>query len=101
MGNRGMTNWKLGAFFVMSLMLVAAVFSNTAMAAANDGKGKVTVGWGSRTSVAIDTTGILGEDDLNTAVSVGIYGVRRTVIPDGEWRMMEHSLFLLVVSTIS
>ena len=23
MGNRGMTNWKLGAFFVMSLMLVA------------------------------------------------------------------------------
>ena len=45
MGNRGMTNWKLGAFFIMSLMLVAAVFSNTAMAAANDGKGKVTVGW--------------------------------------------------------
>ena len=39
MGNRGMTNWKLGAFFIMSLMLVAAVFSNTAMAAADDGKG--------------------------------------------------------------
>ena len=44
MGNRGMTNWKLGAFFVMSLMLVAAVvFSSTAMAAANDGKGTVEV----------------------------------------------------------
>ena len=39
MGNRGMTNWKLGAFFIMSLMLIAAVFSSTAMAAANDGKG--------------------------------------------------------------
>ena len=43
MGNRGMTNWKLGAFFVMSLMLIAAVFSSTAMAAADDGKGSVTV----------------------------------------------------------
>ena len=44
MGNRGMTNWKIGAFLIMSLMLVAAVFSNTAMAAADDGKGTVTVG---------------------------------------------------------
>ena len=33
MGNRGMTNWKLSAFFIMSLMLVAAVFSNAVMAA--------------------------------------------------------------------
>jgi hypothetical protein len=30
-------------------MLLAAVFSNTAMAAANDGKGKVTVGWSTGT----------------------------------------------------
>ena len=44
MGNRGMTNWKLGAFFIISLMLIAAVFSNTAMAA--DGDGTVTVGLG-------------------------------------------------------
>ena len=43
MGNRGMTNWKLGAFFIVSLMLIAAVFSNTAMAAANDGKGTVAI----------------------------------------------------------
>ena len=42
MGNRGMTNWKLGAFFIMSLMLVAAVFSNAAMA---QGPGKVSVEW--------------------------------------------------------
>ena len=45
MGNRGMTNWKLGAFFIVSLMLIAAVFSNTAMAAANDGKGEEQVEW--------------------------------------------------------
>ena len=70
MGNRGMTNWKLGAFFVMSLMLVAAVFSNAAMAAANDGEGKVTVGWGPRTSGTIDTTAQFVEGDLDTAVSV-------------------------------
>ena len=43
MGNRGMTNWKLGAFFVMSLMLFAAVFSNTVMAAKDDGAGTVAV----------------------------------------------------------
>ena len=51
MGNRGMTNWKLGAFFVMSLMLVAVVFSNTAMAAANDGSGTIVV-------QAIDSIGL-------------------------------------------
>ena len=42
MFNRGI---QLSVFFVISLMLIAAVFSNTAMAAANDGKGQVTVGW--------------------------------------------------------
>ena len=43
MGNRGMTNWKLGAFFIISLMLCAGLFSNTAMAA--DGAGSVKVAW--------------------------------------------------------
>ena len=42
MFNRGI---QLSVFFVISLMLIAAVFSNTAMAAANDGEGIVTVGW--------------------------------------------------------
>ena len=41
MGNRGMTNWKLGAFLIIGLMLFAAAFSNTAMAAPNDGAGAV------------------------------------------------------------
>ena len=54
MGNRGMTNWKLGAFFIMSLMLVAAVFSSTAMAAADDGKGTVTVTTGPTADTGID-----------------------------------------------
>ncbi len=56
MGNRGMTNWKLSAFFVMSLMLIAAVFSNAAMAAANDGAGTVTVATGPSTSATILAT---------------------------------------------
>ena len=47
MGNRGMTNWKIGAFFIMSLMLVAAVFSNAAMA---QGPGKVGVAWQNSTN---------------------------------------------------
>ena len=40
MGNQGMTNWKLSAFFVISLMLIAGLFSNAAMAA--DGDGDIT-----------------------------------------------------------
>ena len=37
MGNQGTTNWKLSAFFVISLMLIAGVFSNSAFAAAGEG----------------------------------------------------------------
>ena len=62
MGNRGMTNWKLGAFFVMSLMLIAAVFSNTA--AANNGSGKVAVEWTTR------STGATGIPSTFTAATV-------------------------------
>ena len=40
-----MYNWKLSAFFIIGLMLVIGVFSNTAMAATNDGKGTVAVAW--------------------------------------------------------
>ena len=40
MGNRGI---QLSVFFVISLMLIATVFSSTAMAAANDGEGAVSV----------------------------------------------------------
>ena len=66
MGNRGMTNWKLGAFFVMSLMLIAVVFSNTAMAAADDGKGKITIGWSSERMSVTDATTPLLTGDLET-----------------------------------
>ena len=41
MGNQGMTNWKFSAFFAITLMLVAGLFSTTAMAA--DGDGTITV----------------------------------------------------------
>ena len=41
MGNQGTTNWKFSAFLTIALMLVAGLFSTTAMAA--DGDGQVTV----------------------------------------------------------
>ena len=37
MGNQGMTNWKFSAFFAIALMLIAGLFSTTAMAADGDG----------------------------------------------------------------
>ena len=44
-----MTNWKLGAFFIISLMLIAGLFSNTAIAADSDGT--VVANWGNRALV--------------------------------------------------
>ena len=44
MGNQGMTNWKFTAFLAITLMLVAGLFSSTAMAAANDGQGEIELG---------------------------------------------------------
>ena len=43
MGNQGTKNWKLGAFFAVSLMLIAGLFSNAAIA--GDGDGTITVEW--------------------------------------------------------
>ena len=42
MGNQGMTNWKFSAFFAIALMLVAGLFSTTAMAADGDGSIVIT-----------------------------------------------------------
>ena len=56
MGERCM----LKTFFVIAVMLFATMLSVTAMAADNDGKGTVTVGWNSHTVVtATDVDGIL------------------------------------------
>ena len=38
MGNQGMTNWKFTAFFAISLMLTAGLFTNAAIAGNGDGK---------------------------------------------------------------
>ena len=43
MGNQGTKNWKLTAFFAISLMLIAGLFSNAAIA--GNGDGTITVGW--------------------------------------------------------
>ena len=42
MGNQGMTNWKFSAFFAIALMLMAGLFTNTAMAGNGDGTIEVT-----------------------------------------------------------
>ena len=56
MGNQGMTNWKFSAFLAIALMLVAGLFSTTAMAA--DGDGQMTV-----TAAAVVPTG--ASTDIN------------------------------------
>ena len=43
MGNQGTTNWKLTAFLAISLMLIAGLFSNAAIA--GNGDGTIIVGW--------------------------------------------------------
>ena len=45
MGNQGTKNWKLTAFFAISLMLIAGLFSNAAIA--GNGDGTIMVGWAS------------------------------------------------------
>ena len=47
MGNQGTKNWKLTAFFAISLMLIAGLFSNAAIA--GNGDGTITVGWAVQT----------------------------------------------------
>ena len=42
MGNQGTKNWKLTALFAVSLMLIAGLFSNAAIA---DGEGTISVKW--------------------------------------------------------
>ena len=44
MGNQGTKDWKLTAFFAISLMLIAGLFGNAAIAA--DGDGTIDVTWG-------------------------------------------------------
>ena len=44
MGNQGTKDWKLTAFFAISLMLIAGLFGNAAIAA--DGDGTIAVTWG-------------------------------------------------------
>ena len=51
MGNQGMTNWKFSAFFAIALMLIAGLFSTTAMAADGDGAMAVTVTTPSDTNI--------------------------------------------------
>ena len=53
MGNQGTKNWKLTAFFAISLMLIAGLFSNAAIA---DGEGTITVEWATEADDNLDAT---------------------------------------------
>ena len=99
MGNQGTKDWKLTAFFAISLMLIAGLFSDAALA--GDGDGSVTVGDGeSSNSIDIRITitdteslPIPAADDKNmirfiyTADNVNMNGGSvRIAIPNG-WKV--------------
>ena len=66
MGNQGTTNWKLTAFFAISLMLIAGLFSNAAIA--GNGDGTITVGW---TGEVTDDVGRIDDIPTDSRDSVG------------------------------
>ena len=70
MGNQGMKNWKLGTFFVISLMLMAGLFTNTATFAQTQ--------YG---SVSVDPTEVTAEDDIKLEVT---YLFNRSVTLTGD-----------------
>ena len=63
MGNQGMKNWKLTALFAISLMLIAGLFTNAAIA--RDGSGTASVRW---TSTAPAGFGVAGASESVEAV---------------------------------
>ena len=94
MGNQGMTNWKFTAFLTIALMLVAGLFSSTAMAAANDGHGTMTVGV-TATNGMFDSTNtpniLFANEPLHTvtftytATADMNGGMVRVAIPGDDW----------------
>ncbi len=58
MGNQGMTNWKFIAFFAISLMLIAGLFTDVAIA--RDGSGTASVEWTATTNAGFATAIPLG-----------------------------------------
>ena len=54
MGNQGAKNWKLTALFAISLMLIAGLFTNAAIA--RDGSGTASVTWATTPNTGFDST---------------------------------------------
>ena len=93
MGNQGTKDWKLTAFFAISLMLIAGLFSDAALA--GDGDGNVTVEWDvvGDGNTFVNTTPIPAADTENgirftyTADDVNMNGGSvRIAIPNG-WKV--------------
>ena len=98
MGNQGMTNWKFSAFFAISLMLIAGLFSNAAIAA--DGDGTIMVNWRPGTSGNYARENPLPAADADSSVqftytATGVNmnkGQVRIEIPGGGWKVPSASI---------
>ncbi len=96
MGIQGMTNWKFTAFLTIALMLVAGLFSSTAMAAANDGHGTMRLTTLTATGDVFEGTGITATLFANqeghtvtftyTATADMNGGMVRVAIPGDDWK---------------
>ena len=90
MGNQGTKDWKLTAFFAISLMLIAGLFGNAAIAA--DGDGAIAVTWGTSTASLDDAILSAGSESnavrfTYTADGVNMNGGSvRIAIPNG-WKV--------------
>ena len=69
MGIQGMTNWKFIAFFAVSLMLIAGIFANTAIA--KDGAGTASATWAAESEEDLTLT-FRGSNKLYGAFDQGV-----------------------------
>ena len=92
MGNQGTKDWKLTVFFAISLMLIAGLFGNAAIA--GNGDGMITVGWSTTTgdsSVSTSSTDPLPAGYEGNSVQFAytvtdtsmVGGALQITIPDG------------------
>ena len=80
MGNQGAKNWKLTALFAISLMLIAGLFTDAAIA--RDGSGTASVEWRSTSPTGFTTADPLNIDAAAFRDSHTLYGPFAAVTDD-------------------
>ena len=85
MGIQGMKSWKLGAFFVISLMLVAGLFTNTASAQTVTVQPEMVTAQEVIGSVIVTYTVTGAAIDVQNEISVGL--------PDQEPERLGHAAY--------